>query len=43
MEENTQRQNKLQMFYQQVRTGFFNIMFELLKEKSTGMQKSLTL
>ena len=36
MEENAQKQNRLQQFYSQVRTGFFNIMFELLKEKQTG-------
>ncbi len=36
MEENTQKQNKLQQFYSQLRTGFFNIMFELLRDKQTG-------
>lgn len=36
MDESSQKQNKLQIFYQDLRTGFFNIMFELLKEKTTS-------
>lgn len=36
MEDNQQKQNKFQQFYASLRTSFFNIMFELLKEKNTG-------
>jgi hypothetical protein len=38
-ENNAQKQNKLQQFYSHVRTSFFNIMFELLKDKQTGKDK----
>ena len=36
MEDSNQKQNKFQLFYAQLRSNFFNIMFELLKEKNTS-------
>ncbi len=35
-ENNQQKKNKLQQFYHHAQTSFFNIMFELLKEKKTS-------
>lgn len=35
-DSNSLKQNKIQVFYTQLRTSFFNIMFELLKEKHTS-------
>jgi hypothetical protein len=35
-DNNQQKKNKFQVFYSQLRTSFFNIMFELLKEKNTS-------
>lgn len=37
MEDNQIKQNKFQQFYVTLRTSFFKIMFELLKEKNTGI------
>ena len=30
------KKNRFQLFYSQLRTSFFSIMFELLKEKNTS-------
>jgi len=35
-ENNQQKKNRLQQIYTQAQTSFFNIMFELLKEKKTS-------
>jgi hypothetical protein len=35
-ENNQQKKNKLQQIYHHAQTSFFNIMFELLKEKKTS-------
>jgi hypothetical protein len=35
-DNNQQKKNKFKIFYSQFRTRFFNIMFELLKEKNTS-------
>ena len=34
--QNNSKQTRLQIFYDQLRSNFFNIMFELLKEKTTS-------
>ena len=42
MEENSQqKKNRLQQIYTQAQTSFFNIMFELLKEKKTSKRLGL--
>jgi hypothetical protein len=38
-ENNQQKKNKLQQIYHHAQTSFFNIMFELLKEKKTSKSK----
>ena len=37
MDDNSVKKNKLQLFYSNMRSSFFKIMFELLKEKNTGL------
>ena len=44
MEENSQqKKNRLQQIYTQAQTSFFNIMFELLKEKKTSKRRGILL
>ena len=36
---NAQKKNRFQQFYNSLRSSFFNIMFELLKEKNTSIHE----